>query len=84
MACGCIKIVNEQIAQKNGQLTIGFHITDDHKLLSRLIIATEKKDKACRTKVPIVSATYCPFCGVKFDGCVYDEPKPQAAAQEGA
>jgi copper chaperone CopZ len=69
MACNCVKTVNEQLAKANGELSIGFGMTKDMGIITRLIIGTVKKDKSKRDKPPIVSATFCPFCGTKFDGC---------------
>jgi len=80
MSCACVKKVNEQLAQVNGQLAIGFGVTKDMGIITRLIIGTEKKDKSKRSKPPIVSATFCPFCGTKFDGCAMAEPKAGGAA----
>lgn len=75
MTCSCVKQVNEKLAQHNGQLAVGFGITADMGVITRLLIGTEKKDKSKRTRPPVVSATFCPFCGVKFDGCAMAEPK---------
>lgn len=75
MVCRCVKEVNEQLAASNAQLAIGFGIRNDNTVITRLIIGTEKKkNRAVRTKPPIVSATFCPFCGTKFDGCAMAEP----------
>jgi hypothetical protein len=69
MTCNCITEVNAAIADKNGELAVGLAITKDLGLIAKLLIGVEKKDKSKRVKPPIVSATFCPFCGVKFDGC---------------
>lgn len=71
MTCHCITEVNAKLAEKNGQLSIGLGITKDLGIIGRLLIGVEKKDKSKRVKPPLVSATYCPFCGKKFEGDVY-------------
>ena len=78
MACGCVKKVNEQLAAQNGRLAVGFSVTRDNRMITRLIIGTEKVSSGVRKKPPIVSATFCPFCGTKFDGCAMAEPTPAA------
>lgn len=82
MTCGCVKKVNEHLANQNGRLAVGFAVTDSG-LITRLIIGTEKVDKSKRAKPPIVSATFCPFCGVKFDGCAMAEATTSQAKGAG-
>ena len=74
MACNCIKQVNEQLASANGRLAVGFGITKDLGVIARLLVGVEKVDKAKRAKPPVVSASHCPFCGAKFEGCAMAEP----------
>lgn len=81
MACHCIKNVNEKLSEHNGQLAIGFGVTGDLGIVSRLLIGVEKKDKSKRAKPPLVSAAYCPFCGTKFDGCAMKSPLVDATKE---
>lgn len=71
MNCDCMKSVNEKLAAHNGRLATAFQITGDMGVRMRLLLATEKLDKTKRKAVPSVTASYCPFCGVKATG----EPK---------
>lgn len=75
MACTCIKKINQQLAEYNTKLGIGIGVTADLGMISRLLIVTEKLDKTSKKKPALMSATYCPFCGVKFDGCAMKEPE---------
>jgi hypothetical protein len=75
MTCSCVKQVNEKLAENNVRLAVGLAVTKDLGVITRLLIRTEKKDRNKRTKPLNVSATFCPFCGVKFDGCAMAEPK---------
>lgn len=68
MTCDCMKLVNEKLATHNGRLATAFQITADMGVKMRLLLATEKLDKAKRKPVPSVTASYCPFCGAKAEG----------------
>lgn len=74
MACNCIKQVNEQLAAANGRLAVGFGVTKDLGVITRLLVGVEKVDKSKRARPPVVSASHCPFCGTKFEGCAMAEP----------
>ena len=67
MTCDCMKLVNEKLAAHNGRLATGFQLTADMGIRKRLLLATEKIDKNKRKPVPSVTASYCPFCGVKAE-----------------
>jgi hypothetical protein len=63
-SCGCIKMVNRELAKHNTQIDTVLTFTPAGKLRSRLCVPTTKKDKAKRGTVMKVFATYCPMCGV--------------------
>lgn len=73
MTCNCVKTVNENLKSHNTRLSLGFSMTQDYGVISRLLIQTEKADKNSRVKMTSVAATFCPFCGVKFNGCAFGE-----------
>ena len=64
----CFKQFDEKLAEHNGRLAMGVQVTKDLGLKARLLIATEKIDKAKRKPIPVVMASYCPFCGEKLEG----------------
>ena len=63
--CDCMKQVNEKLAAHNGKLATAFQVTNDMGIKMRLLVSTEKVDKAKRKPVPTVTASFCPFCGEK-------------------
>ena len=65
--CDCLKQVNEGLVAHNGKVSTGFQITADMGIKMRILIATEKLDKAKRKPVPALTASFCPFCGEKFE-----------------
>ena len=64
----CFEQFDQHLAPHNGRLAMGLQVTEKMGLRARLLIATEKIDKAKRKPVPSVMANYCPFCGVKLEG----------------
>lgn len=67
MSHECFKRFDEVLANHNGRLAFSLQVTDGLGLRGRLLIATEKLNKAIRKPVPNVVATHCPFCGVHLD-----------------
>lgn len=68
MSHECFKKFDDHLAAHNGRLAMGLQVTEKMGLNARLLIATEKIDKAKRKPVPSVMATFCPFCGVNLEG----------------
>lgn len=64
LSCDCVSKVNAQLAEKGGQLTMALGITSDMNVIGRLLLVTEKTGSK-RKPLPRVTATFCPFCGVK-------------------
>jgi hypothetical protein len=65
--CDCVKKFDEALAPKNGRIAMAMQVTESMDLRARLCVATEKLDSSKRKPVPLVIASYCPFCGVKLD-----------------
>ncbi len=83
--CECISRVNEGLKPKGLQLATAFIFSKD---LSHagvcLPVAVEKKSKADRkTRVPIILAPYCPFCGERQHHVPELEGELQAADAKG-
>jgi len=68
MSHDCFKKINDALAEKNGRLATALQVTETMGLRSRLLIAIEKIDKTKRKPVPLVTASFCPFCGVSLEG----------------
>ena len=68
MSHACFKKFDDHLREHNGRLAVGLQVTEGRGLRARLLIATEKIDKAKRKPVPSVMATFCPFCGEKLEG----------------
>ena len=58
--CNCFREVDDHLKTKGGELLCSLF-----SVPQRVFIATNKK-RGHRGKVPLVQASYCPFCGVKY------------------
>lgn len=65
--CSCIEEVNARLAPYNGMLAFGFTAQGNNSMHGKLLIQTEKLDRSKRASIPVVAATYCPFCGSKLE-----------------
>lgn len=61
--CGCEQRMNDHLAKHNGKLAVATQCTQSMDLIARLCVQTEKLDKSKRKAVPVVMASFCPFCG---------------------
>lgn len=68
MSHACFKKFDDHLKEHNGRLSMGLQVTEGLGLQARLLIATEKIDRAKRKPVPSVMASFCPFCGVTLEG----------------
>lgn len=64
--CECRKRMNEKLAPLNARLAFGFTFGGGHMDLSPPMIETERL-KPRGKKPPIILATFCPFCGEKYE-----------------
>lgn len=69
--CQCRERIDEKLADQNAKIAVGFTagFNDGPTLkmgLAASMIELEKADKKKRGALPILMATYCPFCGVKY------------------
>lgn len=64
--CDCITSINALLAPKGVEVQTAFLVTKEGQLALRIMLSVVKLEGAPRrTKVPIVAASYCPFCGEK-------------------
>ena len=67
--CDCIEQINRQLAERKAEITQRLMLSNDlHDLsISPPVIATRWTGKKPRGKnLPILPASYCPFCGEKY------------------
>ena len=68
--CNCVNELNKQLEERKTEIVQRIHFdqkTGDLKL-SPPVIATKWVDKKPREKsLPVLIATFCPFCGEKYD-----------------
>lgn len=58
--CGCIADVNAKMAEHNAEVMMTWYP------VARPMIETVKRDPKKRGKPPLLVASFCPFCGVKY------------------
>jgi hypothetical protein len=73
--CNCIELSEKALIEHGDNNTalaipIVFH-TDGKEHPTRLTVGTEKRDPDKRQKPATIFASFCPFCGEK-----YEEPQP--------
>jgi hypothetical protein len=64
MACKCFERFNAKYKEFNGELNYNMLDNPPRVLLATLQIKTGRGQK----KPPHVVASYCPFCGEKYEG----------------
>ena len=71
MSCKCIRNVNGQLLKDghNCEIDVPLQMNFDTGKLAppKCKIALEKRNKKSRKALPVVIASYCPFCGKKYD-----------------
>lgn len=68
MPCDCIARVNEQLAALNAALDVPLSIDmkTGQTQPPKLTVAVCKRDTKKRGRLPVLFASYCPFCGVAY------------------
>ena len=64
MICECIDKINEQLKERNTEISTAFSFSDDmSKMDGVILVATHKIDRSKRGKPILANANFCPFCG---------------------
>lgn len=68
MSCDCKETFNEKLKEYNGKLSLGFSFSrNGDPAQTHLMIGVEKIDRKSRVKPPLAIATFCPFCGTRYE-----------------
>ena len=65
--CNCIVELNKKLIERNTRIVIPITFGSNLSLMGGPIIKTEKIDSKKRVGPVNVLASYCPFCGNKYD-----------------
>jgi len=63
--CSCIERIDEKLKERNTKLCLAISFSGES---TKVLIGTEKIDTKKRGKPANLLASYCPFCGKKYDG----------------
>ncbi len=61
--CQCIEKVNKLFEERGIQARVSATLPLENNVKAKVIVALEKMG---RGKIPVLTATYCPFCGEKY------------------
>jgi len=65
--CNCLAQVQEHLAAHNTQIDVGLSIRDNTIKFLGVYLKTHKIDTHKRGQPKNVIASYCPFCGEKYE-----------------
>lgn len=62
--CNCAEEMDARLQEHGGRLVRAIALRGN-TMVSRLLVSTEKTDSKKRKPLPVVAASFCPFCGVR-------------------
>ena len=65
--CDCMKLINDELAQYNTRIIPVMALRDGTFHMAGVRIETEKIDSKKRGRPKRLVASYCPFCGKKYE-----------------
>lgn len=77
VACNCRDAINDELAKHGGELLASL-FCDPPRLF---VATTHRMDVKRKKKLPLVVATFCPFCGVRIPEDTGPLSKLQDASQ---
>lgn len=67
MACECVGVINAKLKERNTRLTQAIVLS--RRKHDGLLVQTEQIETGRgKAKATAMFPTFCPFCGVKYDG----------------
>ena len=61
--CKCADDIDARLKEHGGRLTRAIALRGN-TMIARLLVSTEKTDPKKRKALPVVAASFCPFCGI--------------------
>jgi hypothetical protein len=63
--CRCVDKANAALAKQNEELVLAYR-RDMGVIRTLAVVSTQKLDPSKRTKLHVMVANFCPFCGKKY------------------
>lgn len=74
--CECRAAINKRLVPENAKIAFGLLFRDARIDLSPPMITLEKINEKKRSKLPMLLAAYCPFCGERYKPAYKTEETP--------
>lgn len=78
--CKCVAAIDKYLKPNNGRVAQIMQLVELKRTRNRIAIVTEKLNAKKRKPVPLVLASFCPWCGEKLKDDTAITPKPSDSA----